>query len=317
MTSTTIRARVTSGVRGPQGVQGPAGVSVPAGGETSQVLAKASGTDYDFGWLTLPTLATVATSGAYADLSGTPVLATVATSGAYADLTGTPTLGTAAARDTGTSVGNVVAMAAGPKLPAVDGSALTGIPQLGTANVFTAQQAGIRGGLIASVQQCMLSSDRTGANDTSNQPIFDAAFDTVTLEADTAYGFELVFTLTRAAGATSHTTALRFDGTAVGTHRGLIFSASTTGDIVGTVSHKRLSGSLNSTTIFTAASTSATENLSVLTRGWIRTSGAGTLIPQFAYSAAPGGAPTILADSYFRIWPVGSGTVTTIGDYWS
>ena len=42
-------------------------------------------------------LATVATTGAYSDLSGTPSLATVATTGAYADLSGTPTLGTAAA----------------------------------------------------------------------------------------------------------------------------------------------------------------------------------------------------------------------------
>ena len=37
-----------------------------------------------------PTLATVATSGAYADVTGTPTLATVATTGAYADVTGTP-----------------------------------------------------------------------------------------------------------------------------------------------------------------------------------------------------------------------------------
>ena len=39
-------------------------------------------------------LAAVATSGAYADITGTPSLATVATSGAYADLTGTPTVPT-------------------------------------------------------------------------------------------------------------------------------------------------------------------------------------------------------------------------------
>lgn len=38
-------------------------------------------------------LATVATSGAYADLTGAPALATVATSGAYSDLSGTPSLG--------------------------------------------------------------------------------------------------------------------------------------------------------------------------------------------------------------------------------
>lgn len=43
-----------------------------------------------------PTLATVATSGAYSDLSGTPSLATVATTGAYSDLTGTPSLATVA-----------------------------------------------------------------------------------------------------------------------------------------------------------------------------------------------------------------------------
>lgn len=41
-------------------------------------------------------LATVATTGAYSDLSGTPNLATVATTGAYSDLSGTPTLATVA-----------------------------------------------------------------------------------------------------------------------------------------------------------------------------------------------------------------------------
>ena len=39
-----------------------------------------------------PALASVATSGAYADLSGAPALADVATSGDYADLSGTPVL---------------------------------------------------------------------------------------------------------------------------------------------------------------------------------------------------------------------------------
>ena len=44
--------------------------------------------------LNKPSLATVATSGAYSDLSGTPSLATVATSGNYSDLSGTPTIPT-------------------------------------------------------------------------------------------------------------------------------------------------------------------------------------------------------------------------------
>ena len=88
-----------------------------------------------------PSLATVATSGAYADLSGTPTLATVATSGAYADLSGTPTLGSAAAEDVGTAVGDVVQLvdvgAGVAGLPAIDGSNITGLDYTNLTNVPT------------------------------------------------------------------------------------------------------------------------------------------------------------------------------------
>ena len=46
----------------------------------------------DLGIAASADLATVATTGAYSDLTGTPTLATVATSGAYNDLTGRPSL---------------------------------------------------------------------------------------------------------------------------------------------------------------------------------------------------------------------------------
>ena len=69
--------------------QGPTGQGVPVSGTIGQVLTKNSSTNYDTSWTSL---ATVATSGAYADLSGTPTLSTVATSGAYADLSGTPSI---------------------------------------------------------------------------------------------------------------------------------------------------------------------------------------------------------------------------------
>jgi hypothetical protein len=55
-------------------------------------------------------------------------LVSVATSGAYADLSGRPPLGTAAALDTGTAAGNVVALDGSGRLPAVDGSQLTNLP---------------------------------------------------------------------------------------------------------------------------------------------------------------------------------------------
>lgn len=64
-----------------------------------------------------------------------PSLATVATTGAYSDLSGRPTLGTAAAANTGTSAGNVVALDGAGKLPAVDGSQLTGLPASGITSI--------------------------------------------------------------------------------------------------------------------------------------------------------------------------------------
>ena len=102
-------------------------------------------------------LATVATTGAYADLSGLPTLgtaaataatdyataaqgvladsatqpgdlATVATTGAYSDLSGLPTLGTTAALDVGTSADQVVQLDGSARLPAVDGSQLINLP---------------------------------------------------------------------------------------------------------------------------------------------------------------------------------------------
>ena len=54
-------------------------------------------------YVTSSSLATVATTGAYSDLSGTPNLATVATSGQYSDLTGKPTIPTATSQLTNDS----------------------------------------------------------------------------------------------------------------------------------------------------------------------------------------------------------------------
>lgn len=74
------------GPQGDPGAAGAAGQGVPTGGTTGQVLSKIDNTDYNTQWTTPD------------DLSG---LATVATTGAYSDLSGLPTLGTASAEDVG------------------------------------------------------------------------------------------------------------------------------------------------------------------------------------------------------------------------
>jgi hypothetical protein len=56
----------------------------------------------------------------------------------YSSLSGTPTLGTAAAKNVGTASGNVVELDGSARLPAVDGSQLTGINTAGTDLTYTA-----------------------------------------------------------------------------------------------------------------------------------------------------------------------------------
>jgi len=77
-----------------------------SGGTTGQALVKNSNADYDTKW---QSLAPVATSGAYSDLSGTPT--NVTTQG-----------------NTFNGASQLVKLDAGAKLPAVDGSLLTNLP---------------------------------------------------------------------------------------------------------------------------------------------------------------------------------------------
>ena len=88
-------------------------------------------------------LATVATTGAYSDLTGTPNLATVATSGAYSDLTGTPTIPAAQVQSDWSQADNtkVDFIKNKPSIPTVNNATLT-IQQNGTdLATFTANSA--------------------------------------------------------------------------------------------------------------------------------------------------------------------------------
>ena len=166
------------GPAGPAGAKGDTGEGVPAGGTTGQVLAKKSGTDFDTEWVpqtgggggggtwgsitgtladqtdlqsalnakaNTASLATVATSGSYADLTSKPSIPPAQVnsdwsavsgvaqilnkptlfSGAYADLTGKPTLGSAAASNTSDFASSAQGAKADAALPK-SGGTMTG-----------------------------------------------------------------------------------------------------------------------------------------------------------------------------------------------
>jgi len=170
-------------------------------------------------------------------------------------------------------------------------------------------------GVVATEQFIALTANYTGADSASAQQVFDATTNgAVTLAASTTYMMEGVYYITRSAGTTSHTLSTLF--ALGGTLTSIAYTAettSTTGNALGAVS--RIYGTLASATVVTAASTDATENITVTIRGIVRTNAAGTFAPQIQYSAAPGGAPTILANSFFKLTPIGNNTVTTVGNW--
>lgn len=157
------------------------------------------------------------------------------------------------------------------------------------------------------------TADFNGGNVNTAQPFFEAANDTITLEANTTYLFEGVIEMTRAAGTTSHFIDVLFGGTVgvgdVSWHchcRDGALSTTTPLRCYTNHFHALAGGSV------TVAATTANSTF-FLIKGMLRTSTSGTLIPQFKYSAAPGGAPVIKKSSYFTFIPVGADTVGSVG----
>lgn len=159
-----------------------------------------------------------------------------------------------------------------------------------------------------------LSADDTGGQNVATaQPWFPTAGG-VTVTATTTYFFEGWLLATRAAGTTSHTTANLFGGTATLTSIDYEIDWRTA-DANAAAAGNKIRATAATATVYKAASTSATEDIDAEVRGIVRINAGGTFIPQFQYSAAPGGTPTIKRGTFFRMWPVGDNTITSAGTW--
>lgn len=146
-----------------------------------------------------------------------------------------------------------------------------------------------------------LTADASGADVNTAQPWFPTA-GAVALAAGT-YRFRGHIHISRAAGAVSHTTALLFGGTAVLTNIEYLARAKE-GDANDLQDLSAFRAVAATALVIKAASTSTTEQVLAEVEGVVVVATAGTLIPQFQYSAAPGGAPTIKRSTFFELTPV-------------
>lgn len=162
----------------------------------------------------------------------------------------------------------------------------------------------------------ILQADFTGSNATGNQPFFSSAQDAFTLEAATTYKLEGLISMNRGAGTTSHTTGVNFGGTATFTKAMYNCSCRYGARAAATPVRpydNEYNGTTPSTNIIVSLASTIAQSKTLRFDGIFVVNAAGTIIPQFQYSAAPGGAPTIERGSWMRFTPLGNASAAVIG----
>jgi hypothetical protein len=157
----------------------------------------------------------------------------------------------------------------------------------------------------------VLTADAAASNVNTVQPWFPSA-GAVTVAADTSYFVEGLLHLET--GTTSYSVGLSLGGTAtVGSADYCVIAGrpATLNERDSSADITLVSGTANATV--TAASGDASTVIRVAGTVRISAGGGGTLIPNFTFSAAPGGTNNVKRNSFFRLTPIGNASVGSQG----
>lgn len=173
--------------------------------------------------------------------------------------------------------------------------------------------------IIANANSSTYNNTGLDAATTPTAVFTSPASGTLTVGAATTYMFSGLYRLSNT-GTTSHTWATLFGGTATltGIHYNVrAYTGATSAVTITAVSGLQVD--VATQVPVTAASTSATEFVTVWLDGYVQINAAGTFIPQMQNSARPGASGTpgviILNGSYFRMWPVGTNAIVSVGNW--
>lgn len=184
----------------------------------------------------------------------------------------------------------------------------------GTILYFTPSARGI----LPSSMVYRLNSNFVGSNVNTAQPLFGVG---VALNSNTVYAFDLYCLLQKSVGASSHTFGTLFGGTS--TLNNINYNVNWTRDATTAASFSLVtfssffaySTSASALTV-TSAISSSSQTIVLNIKGTVSVNIGGTFIPQYILSAAPGGAYSTIAGSYFSIWPISAaGANTSIGPW--
>jgi hypothetical protein len=213
--------------------------------------------------------------------------------------------------------GSLVNFSAGTKNVFVTYPAGRAIELDGTGNFPQAVTAGLGTVRLPGDMVYRLNSNLVTANVNTVQSILGVG---VTLIGSIVYQFEAIYMGYKSAGTTSHSIGFGFGGTAtlnniIYTEIGNNNNGAGASQALDAVSDTGWVNTASNTTMINNTSTAAV-NFYITLKGTVSVNAGGTFIPQFTLSAAPGGAYTISAGSYFRISPLSaSGANTSIGNW--
>jgi hypothetical protein len=159
-----------------------------------------------------------------------------------------------------------------------------------------------------------LESNLAGANVSTVQSVFGVS---VTLSTSTIYAFEFVYYFNKTAGTTSHTLGIGYGGSATLNsilYGGISFDGSTVLPTRASAGTSQVASASAANLVVTGANATAAVTAFISIKGIVSINGGGTFTPQYTLSAAPGGAYSTMANSYFLIYPIGaSGANISVG----
>ena len=92
-------------------------------------------------------------------------------------------------------------------------------------------------------------------------------------------------------------------------------AVTTNGTSLSTPNATSASWSTVATAFTVCASVAAATARTVIVKGTMRVNAAGSIRPQYSHTGAPGNTTTIGINSYIKLTPIGSNTVTSIGTW--
>jgi hypothetical protein len=183
-------------------------------------------------------------------------------------------------------------------------------------SVFFGTPAASQRGLLPVEYLVALASNYTGNDSSSAQKVFNVPADgAVAVLANTTYMIEGLYVIAPAITFNAESLQTLFalgDGATLTSIRYVADASTGLANAITSLSRRQVT-TASATTVTSAAPGGEATNFVVQLRGILRTNTAGTLTPQFQFTGSPGSAPVVQANSFFRLVPVGAGSVTTIG----